>query len=92
MNLITKTIPKKGTNRVICTQWSESNQEYVPVRIQTRLDGSIYLFSPLGDHHKKAIDKASGILKGKGYKVTRVNVTAVSYEVVWSGRKKKSIS
>jgi len=90
MNLITRTIPRKGQSRTFLTQWSEKNQEYIPTTIETTTVGRIYLFCPLGDHHKKAIDRASELLKKKGYKIERVNVEATTYEVVWTGRGKRS--
>jgi len=81
MNLITRTIPKPGHSRTFCTQWSESRQEYVPVTIKTNSNKVTTLFCPLGDHHKKAIDKASSILKNKGWEVERVNVETIVYLV-----------
>ena len=90
MNLTTRTIPKKGESRTLLTQWSDSSNEYIPVVIQTNQVGAIHLICPLGDHHKKAIDKASELLRKKGYKIHRVNVETKVYEVEWDGKKIKN--
>jgi len=81
MNLIPKTIPSPGDSRTLLTQWSEKNQEYIPVTIKTDMDKVTFLFCPFGDHHKKAIDKASELLGRKGWKVERVNVETTIYLV-----------
>jgi len=90
MNLITKTIPSPGHSRTFLTQWSEKKQQYIPVTIKTNMDKSVHIFCPFGDHHKKAIDRASELLKKKGYKIERVNVETTVYEVIWLGRGKKN--
>ena len=82
MNLITKSIPNPGKSRTLLTQWSEKSQQYIPATIKTAKDKSVTLFCPLGDHHKKAIDRASEILGKKGYKLVRLNVETTVYEVV----------
>ena len=82
MNIVTKSIPKPGHSRTLLTQWSDKKQEYIPATLKTNSDKSITLFCPFGDHHKKAIDRASEILGKKGYKLVRLNVETTIYEVV----------
>ena len=83
-----KFLPPKGQSRRLLSQWSDSEDRYIAIGIMTDVDGDSYIHCPLGDHHKKAIDRASEILSRKGYRLTRVNVSTTTYRVTRKGDKR----
>lgn len=74
------------TEEVLFTTWSNSWRKEMPTLLITYSNGKIDLHCQTGDHHVKAVTKATKLLKRRGLSVKRQNAmiasTGVYYQCV----------